>query len=293
VWALVDEPDPRTFGAALLWAANRQARRVEVIVDTAASPVLPGLLAWRAGLFAAAPTVWALTGRRLEPATPTPPPPHEPPEPAAWDAAAPLAALGAELVAEHGQVLAEVLGLEIARLERAGSGWRVVVGVGAHDRLAQAELRPDEDPLEAAQRAVQVVRRWRRAGVARHPANTLARERWLRAVLVGHPALVDAERLAPAPPALTRSSLLDPSPAPALGRTPEGRAVVVVASAGIDPDLVPSAAHARAVLDADAELVVALPAADDHPLTRRLAAGLARPARVVAIPAGWEEMARR
>jgi hypothetical protein len=68
----------------------------------------------------------------------------------------------------------------------------------------------------------------------------------------------------------------------------------VVCSAGVDLGLVPVAADAR--LGAAARLglepgklrlVLVMPAGDDHPVTRRLAAGLREPADIVTVPADW------
>ncbi len=58
-------------------------------------------------------------------------------------------------------------------------------------------------------------------------------------------------------------------------------------SAGIDLDLVPTAADARLLLDPDAELLVVVPARDAHPVTRALAARLHRPARLVPLDGDW------
>ena len=62
---------------------------------------------------------------------------------------------------------------------------------------------------------------------------------------------------------------------------------VVVASVGVDIDLVPLAADARALVAPEAELVLALPARDVHRATTGLASTLVRPARVVAIEGDW------
>jgi hypothetical protein len=48
-----------------------------------------------------------------------------------------------------------------------------------------------------------------------------------------------------------------------------GEGVVVVCTVGISVDLVPAAADARAALDPGARLILAVPARDDHPGTRR------------------------
>jgi hypothetical protein len=61
----------------------------------------------------------------------------------------------------------------------------------------------------------------------------------------------------------------------------------VVASTGIDLDLVPAAADARAADPRHPALVIAVPARDDHPVTRALAAALTLPATVVTVPDDW------
>lgn len=283
-WVLVDDGEKRRFGAALAWAQRAGVSELHVVVEAAPDPSTAGHLAWEAAAFGNPPAVWSLRGRELQLAAGVPPPP---PAPTPAEGAARLAGIvedaGAEVVVEHGVLRAELLGLEIARAVCDGSGsWRLAVGVGGHDRAALAELRPGEDPRAALARVVDAVGRHRRPGVPAHPANLLCRERWLRSVLVAHPELAGVGPLVPFPPVLPRGDLRVPSPAPAAG---EG--VVVVASTGVDVDLVPTAAAARAVSHPDADLVVVVPEGDDHPLTRRLAAALARPAQVVTVERDW------
>ncbi len=97
---------------------------------------------------------------------------------------------GAEPVFEHGVLRGEVLGLEVARVV----GDQLQVGVGRHDRLARAEMYPDQDLGRALDEAVGAVRARRRLGEPRHPANTLARGRWLRSIVCARPELVGAQR---------------------------------------------------------------------------------------------------
>jgi hypothetical protein len=211
-------------------------------------------------------------------------------------------------VVEHGVIAGEVRGLEIARVVpvAAGSpllaagaagpdGWQVAVGVGHHDREARDEMHPDEPLAESLDRVVGLVRGLRVAGAPRHPANTLARERWLRAILVAHPGLVGAVSLYAVPSPLPRVDLRLPAPAPAAGIDVAGAPVVVVASVGVDLDLVPTAAEARLLWDLArpdgtpaARLVLVVPEGDDYPVTRELAAGLAAPAEIVTVPRDWD-----
>ena len=71
------------------------------------------------------------------------------------------------------------------------------------------------------------------------------------------------------------------------GRRSGDGVVVVVAPVGIDLDLVPYAADARSALAPDARLVLVVPERDAHPVTLALAAALAAPAEVVAVPGDW------
>jgi hypothetical protein len=122
-------------------------------------------------------------------------------------------------------------------------------------------------------------------------ANTLATERWLRSVVVAHPELVGAASLRPAPPPVGHGDLRRPCPASAAGADRCGRPVVVTCSTGIDLDVVPSAADAR-LADGrpGCRLVIAVPPADDHPVTRGLAAALRQPAQVAPVPDGWRAL---
>jgi hypothetical protein len=184
------------------------------------------------------------------------------------------------------------------------------VGVGRHDREAQRLLHGDRSPLESLAEAVAEVRRRRVAGAAGHPANLLSPERWLRAVVLDNPGLAGARDLAPIASTVVRVDLSGRAPAPALGVGADGAPVVVVCSVGIDPDLVPQSADARAAARArlvgpppwmehpwgtangtagagPARLVIVVPEGDDHAVTRALALALAEPAVVRTVPGDW------
>jgi len=96
-----------------------------------------------------------------------------------------------------------------------------------------------------------------------------------------------------APPPIPRTNLKDPVPCVAIARGADGRVAVVVCSVGIDLDVVPFAADARAAIaavghagvGADADLVIAVPERDVHPVTQALASMLRHPARIVGVPA--------
>ena len=93
-----------------------------------------------------------------------------------------------------------------------------------------------------------------------------------------------AVALESAPPPVPRVNVKDPTPCVATGIDRRGQSLVVVCSVGIDLDVVPFAADARAALgDPDAGLVIAVPERDAHVVTRRLAERLAVPAVVVPL----------
>jgi hypothetical protein len=187
------------------------------------------------------------------------------------------------VVAEFGRLVGEVLGLEVARVVVEDGAPRLEVGVGRFDREAHAELAGTGEPTpDTLRRVVAQVREQRRPGAPTTPLTRLAPERRLRSLLLAEPAAVGAAHLFPVPPA-TDAPLRTPAPAPAVGATPEGEPLVVVASTGIDLDLVPTAADVRAREAPDARLVLAVPPRDASPVTRNLAAALRAPAEVVGV----------
>jgi hypothetical protein len=305
-WALDATGAPAFVAAALTWARRHSVMELHLVASD--DGVGARVLARRAAVWADPPQVWLAAGRDLHPVEAgAPPAPIEPPAAArVW--VAPLVAAGAEVVVEHGVIAGEVRGLEVARiilspstsgslLAVADGQWQVAVGVGHHDREARDEMRPDEPLTASLDRVVGLVRRLRVGGAPRHPANTLARERWLRAVLVAHPGLVGAASLYSIPPPQPRLDLRLPAPAVAAGLDPHGLPLVVAASVGVDLDLVPTAAEARLLWDLarplgtpQARLVLVVPEGDDYPVTRDLAAALAAPAEVVTVPRDWDTL---
>ena len=255
-------------------------------------PGAAGIIARRAMEMREPAGVWSLSGRELRRA--------EPPSPAVGDEgldescgstpseklADLLSAHGAEPVFEHGVFRGEVLGLEVARV----IGGELLVGVGRHDRDARTEMRPGEDIVSALDEAVAAVRSWRRPGVARHPANTLARSRWLRSLVSARPSLVGASSLLPVAPPLPWFDLPEAGAAPCVGTLVDGTDVVVVCSVGVDLDLIPTAADCRVLNRPGAELVLVVPEGDDVPVNRRLAGAMVRPAEFVTVPRDWEKL---
>lgn len=256
----------RGLGPALMWADRRGVAAVELLADGAVAPDL----ARRANAVDARLEVWTIDGTQLiETAAAGPLAVPELP-PAAWAFADTITAAGARPVDDHGRLVAEVAGLEVARVSELDDGsFELEVGVGQADRELQQLVHGAMERSDALVRAIGLVQEHRRPGVPLHPLNRLARERWLRSSILDQPGqldLVEAEPLAPLRP---RSTLLGTVPSAVLARTPNGRATVVVCSVGIDVDLIPEAADYRVRSAPDAELVVVLPATDVHPAIGR------------------------
>jgi hypothetical protein len=138
---------------------------------------------------------------------------------------------------------------------------------------------------ETLRAVVELVRRHRTLDADPHPLKLLAPARWLRSLILHDPSLVGADHLAPLAPTVEAPDLRTPWPAPASGIDTDGHPLVVVCSTGIDLDLVPAAADARraAFPNGNARLVLAVRPRDVHPVTKALAAALARPAEVIAV----------
>jgi hypothetical protein len=288
-WVLVEGSSPRGLGAALAWAQRESTQNLHVLVDGPGATA--AVLARRASLLTGV-TVWHVEGREVAAAAPAsfPVVPPLPPEVAVM--ADRLRRHGIEPVVEHGVLMGEVLGLEVCRAVTGDDGrFRLETGVGRNDRQARALLLADRDVDDALDEVVETIRRWRRPGVRAHPANTIAVERWLRATVVARPDLVDAAFLASVPPVLERHDLTHAVPAPAAGEDISGRPLLVVCSAGIDLDLVPSAADAWLADGRNPVLRLVVPAGDDHPAIRRMAASLLCPADVAAVPSDWRALA--
>jgi hypothetical protein len=284
-WVLLDERPERSLGRALIWADRQSVDELHVVVD---DPDAAGLLARRAWAFASSSTLWRAEGRVLHPVEPALlPAPVEPPA-VARELVELLREAGVEVTVEHGEIRGEIRGLEVARVEVDDDGVaRVEVGVGRHDREAFAMVHGNLPTPEALASVVNSVDTSRRHDRPSHALHRLAPEGWLRWRLMSEPALVGLDTLRPAEPTIRRDSVKDTGAAIAVGTDGDGRTVVVACSVGIDLDVVPAGADARLALDPQARLVIVVPERDDHPVTRRLAAALADPAEVVAVPGDW------
>ena len=285
------ESDPaRRLGAAMAVARRAGATELHLLVDAPAPAA--AILARRAALFSDPPQVWTVDGATIAPAQAIAPPiaPALAPEVELYRPV--LAAAGLTPVAEGGNLLGELLGLEVARVvvDDDGSA-RIEAGVGRFDREAGAMMYAHQGETDALARVVDLVAGIRTASAERHPLNTLVTERWLRAALVAHPELVGAAALEPVASAVERANLLEVGVASARGTDLEGRPLVVTCSTVVDLDLVPSAADDRLAADPDARLVLAVPSRNVVPVTTELAGRLRAPADVVPVADGWQALA--
>lgn len=287
LWILLDAEvgAARRLGSALAVADRAGATQLDLLVEDADGAAV---LARRAALFARPPTVWTLTGADLAPAVAAAPAADPAPAPEAELFRPVLAEAGLETVVEGGELLGEVLGLEVARVVVGEDGdAHVEAGVGRFDREVGAMMFAELSEIDALARAVDLVADIRRPGAPRHPLNQLVPERWLRSVLVARPDLVGAAELRPVGSAVPRANLKETGIATAVGTDLDGRPIVVTCSTGVDLELVPSAADDRLAHAPDARLVLAVPAKDALAVTTELASHLVDPATVVPVGDDW------
>lgn len=275
-WVLAAERTERSLGPALGWARQTgfpaDVTHLHLLAEEAT-----GLLARRAAQFEVPITVWQVDGRALRAAPPAPAA-HPPAVPSAHEELRALIVAGGAIpVVEHGVLFGEVHGLEVCRVVDGPDGTpRLEVGVGAHDREAFGLVHGDVPTIDALADVVAAVAAHRQPGAEPHPLNRIGAERALRAALIGDPARVGATALQPAQPPVPRANVKDPVPCVATGDGPAGP-MLVVCSIGVDLDVVPFAVDAWLTHgDRAAEIVVALPARDQLPVTDALA-GWARP----------------
>ncbi|MEM7325768.1 MAG: hypothetical protein AAF531_21970 [Actinomycetota bacterium] len=279
--------DERSLGPALRWAGAQRADRLTVIGDPAAA----GHLARRASLLTTPIDVWEAEGVAVTPATPEPArtPPALPEQHLAYRAV--IAEAGARPIDDHGMLIAEVAGLEVARVvdtdedptrPDGAARARLDVGVGQADRELQQYIHGHLDDDTNLRRAIAAVVRNRNPAAAAHPLSRLARQRWLRSVLLDDPSPIGTGGLTPVVPLRPRDTLLGTEPAAAAG---DG--VIVICSVGVDLDLLPEAADYRDRENPDAELVVVVPERD-RPMIVGSALQAVPALRVTSIELPWE-----
>jgi hypothetical protein len=276
------------LGRALAVAAARSLPTVHVLVDDGGDDdAAAGVLARRAAELEPRAQVWQVRGRALVPVAVQPLPPRGDVPPSAGPFIEAIRQAGLEVVVEHGVVVGEVRGLEVARvLLDDGGRAELVVGVGRFDQEATALLHGHLPTEMALERAVDQVRLHRRADAPPHPVNRLGRERWLRVQLLADPAVVGLDDLTAIEPPEPRRNLRDRSPAAAVGHDATGARVLVVCSVGVDLELVPVAADLIR-REQPARVVFVTPARDQLPVLPAMAARLPVPSTFVALEGDW------
>lgn len=280
-WVLLDAPQAG-LGAALAWALRAGVDDLVVISDRAE---LAAAMQRQSSYFATPVTVYHCAGRELHTVEPEPFPPLAEADEAHLAFIEAIASGGATPVVEHGVVTGEVRGLEVCRVvDDADTGSvRLEVGIGAHDREAFQMLHGDRPTVAALADVVRTLSEVRWPGAAAHPLNRLGAERALRALLIEQPELIGASTVAAVPPPFARRNVKDAVPCAALALI-DGREVTVVCSTGVDLELLPWAADARASAGL-AELLIAVPERDLLPVQQLIAGSLRQPARLVGLTA--------
>lgn len=256
-------------GPAMVWALRSGVDHLHLVAESPHAGALARRTADVGGLHV---DVLEINGAELVPAEASelmsPPELHR----SAWELASIITEAGARAVDDHGRIVAEVAGLEVARIAQSvDQPVEIEVGVGEADRELHGLVHTAMDRDAAVRRAVATVAAERRKG-SMHPLSRMARERWLRSLLLDEPALIDATELEPVPPLRPRSTVLGNVPVAAVGTRPDGSTMIVVCSTGIDLDVVPEAADYRRRHDPDADLVIVVPVRDRHPTTESLVA---------------------
>ena len=283
VAVLAEERIDRAIGTALALSVRSSSSEIEIFAEGAS-----GVLARRAMLFSGVINIWEIKGKEIELARPDRPLDGlQTPELPALIAV--MQGAGLEVVSEHGVIVGEVAGLEVARIVSDLNGDRIEVGVGAHDREAFALLHGHLPTTEAIARVADVVKNHRMPGAEPHPLNRLGAERWLRARLIAEPERIGAQKLEAAEPPVERTNLKEAVPAVAKGLTNDGKELVVVCAVGIDLDVLPFAADARLLHDPSAKLKVVVPQRDAHQILFDLAGRLVHEAEIVGVDDNWRE----
>jgi hypothetical protein len=283
-WVLAEDDPARSLGGALVWAKRHDATSVHLLAADHT-----GLLARRAAHFEVDVEVWRIDGAELHAAVASQLPPPPSLDPSALAFVTVFEQAGADVVEEAGILRAEVLGLEVARVEvdDATGQARLAVGVGKHDREARREIRGDAQGFDDLFEAVRIVAEHRVPAGTGQAAFHLSPERWLRSVVVRRPDLVGAYELGPVPSPNRRDDLRQTAVAPAAGTDGGGAPLLVVCSVGTDLDLVPSGVDAWLADGRRPHLRFVVPEGDDYRATRDLVAALRLSADLVTVPPDW------
>jgi len=279
-WVVSMSDDLAALGGVLVWIDRAKPTEVDLVVDHHA-----GVHARRVAVLAPECRVWLVDGTVVERAEPAPIPPPLPRPDDAAHLEAPLADLGLDIVCEDGILRGEVAGLEVSRILHGADGAVLEAGVGRFDREAGVLLHAGRSPVDAVAEAADQVRPHRTPGAASHAVNRLARERWLRHVVLGDSAAFDLDLPALVEPIPPRANLLEVAPAALLG-IDGSRSVLLVCSVGVDLGLIPAIADLIAVHGPDLVRIV-VPERDRLPHLERLIGRLPVPTEIRTIATPW------
>ncbi len=310
-WVLIDGAGDRRLGAALAWAVRNDASSMHVIAAEGGAT-----LARRASGFSYPISVWFPEARTLLPIVAEPQPASPPPAESHLALTDLIERAGATPHVEFGVVTGEVRGLEVCRVvdepttgnfaelsdvptvapppsadelasrvaARDADGVILEVGVGANDREAFQLLHGHIPTLEALAGVVAAVSDHRSLAARQHPLNRMAQERFLRWQVQQDPARLGLVSLEPLEPPVPRQSMKHAEPCAALGIEPNGSTTAVVFSSGVDLDAVPFVADlSLGLVDEVDRILIAALERDLLPITRDLAAHLARPVDIVML----------
>ncbi|MEM9466716.1 MAG: hypothetical protein AAGA90_15190 [Actinomycetota bacterium] len=279
-WIVSMSDDLAALGGVLVWLDRHGPASADLVVDHHA-PVH----ARRAAMLAPELRVWRAVGDTVAEAETEPVPPTLPRPDDTAHLEAMLLDEGLEVVCEDGLLRGELAGLEVGRILHGPDGPVLEAGVGRFDREAGVLLHAGRTVAESLHDAVAQVRPHRTPGAVSHAVNRLARERWLRHLIVQDPDLVDVslpELVEPIPP---RANLLEVVPASLLAVDGDRR-VLVVCSVGVDLGLLPAVADLVTVHEPD-EVRFVLPERDRLPYIERLGERLPVPVQFRSIPSPW------
>ena len=285
--------DLASLGAAVRWAAVQDADELHIVSEVGVGSDIArrsGYLDCGFGI-----STWSMEGGKfteLEPSILELPPELSDSYHRFTDL---IIAAGAKPVDDFGRLVAEVNGLEVARVTEptepsngvepvngdaptplSESSVVLEIGVGQADRELHQLIHGAIEPLssDAAESAaneallarltkvVTDVAEMRTTGGIDHPLTRVARQRWIRSLVTEDPTLVDAADLVAVPPLRPRETVLGIDAAAAVGTSSEGDPIVVVCSAGVDLDLASEAGDYRHRYNDDAKLIVLAPERD-------------------------------
>ena len=282
VVVLVEDRPEHAVGHALALLKRHGATSGHLLCAVGAD-----LVAARAAMFSTDLTVHEVVGTNLQPVASREPQPMAVPSPEALQWVDTIVSAGADVVVEHGVVTGEVAGLEVARVVLDEFGARLDVGVSTDDRAMFSLLHGHLEPHDALAKVIGIVGEHRRPGAEPHPLNRLSRSRWLRSWLIVNPDVIGMSSLAAAASPVPRSNLKDPVPAAGIGLDANGVEHVVVCSTGVDLELVPFAAQARAMLAPRAPLLIVVPVRDAVPFASWCIDRLIQPAELMTVTNDW------